>query len=72
MRGAGRKLSQLPSGVTTNSCGREALESVAAHQFGRLRLPTGNYKTVAPVADAILPFVDDDFATLIGGQLGLF
>jgi DNA polymerase-2 len=24
------------------------------------------------VADAILPFVDDDFSTLIGGQLGLF
>ncbi|MDR9752604.1 DNA polymerase II [Pseudomonas sp. SZMC_28357] len=29
-------------------------------------------KQLQPVADAILPFVDDDFATLIGGQLGLF
>jgi hypothetical protein len=28
--------------------------------------------TLQPVADAILPFVDDNFATLIGGQLGLF
>jgi len=25
-----------------------------------------------PVADAILPFVGDDFASLIDGQLGLF
>ena len=25
-----------------------------------------------PVADAILPFVDDDFSTLVGGQMGLF
>jgi len=25
-----------------------------------------------PVADGILPFVDDDFATLMTGQLGLF
>jgi DNA polymerase-2 len=29
-------------------------------------------KQLQPVADAILPFVGDDFATLIGGQLGLF
>ena len=29
-------------------------------------------KQLQPVADAILPFVDDDFSTLIGGQLGLF
>ena len=29
-------------------------------------------RQLQPVADAILPFVDDDFATLIGGQLGLF
>ncbi|MCU1715743.1 DNA polymerase II [Pseudomonas sp. 5P_3.1_Bac2] len=29
-------------------------------------------KQLQPVADAILPFVDDDFGTLIGGQLGLF
>jgi len=24
------------------------------------------------VADAILPFVNDDFGTLVGGQMGLF
>ena len=29
-------------------------------------------RQLQPVADAILPFVDDDFGTLIGGQLGLF
>ncbi len=29
-------------------------------------------KQLQPLADAILPFVDDDFSTLIGGQLGLF
>lgn len=29
-------------------------------------------KQLQPVADAILPFVGDDFATLIGGQMGLF
>lgn len=29
-------------------------------------------RQLQPVADAILPFVGDDFATLIGGQLGLF
>ncbi|WP_277418762.1 DNA polymerase domain-containing protein, partial [Pseudomonas viridiflava] len=29
-------------------------------------------RQLQPLADAILPFVDDDFATLIGGQLGLF
>jgi DNA polymerase-2 len=29
-------------------------------------------KQLQPIADAILPFVDDDFATLIGGQLQLF
>ncbi|WP_347905533.1 DNA polymerase II [Pseudomonas purpurea] len=29
-------------------------------------------RQLQPVADAILPFVNDDFATLIGGQLGLF
>ncbi|MGF6088739.1 DNA polymerase II [Pseudomonas sp. 18173] len=29
-------------------------------------------RQLQPVADAILPFVDDDFSTLIGGQLGLF
>ena len=29
-------------------------------------------RQLQPVADAILPFVEDDFATLIGGQLGLF
>lgn len=29
-------------------------------------------KQLQPVADAILPFVDDDFSTLIGGQMGLF
>jgi DNA polymerase-2 len=28
--------------------------------------------TLQPVFDAILPFFDNDFATLIGGQLGLF
>ena len=29
-------------------------------------------KQLQPVADGILPFVGDDFATLITGQLGLF
>ncbi|UUT10920.1 DNA polymerase II [Pseudomonas zeae] len=29
-------------------------------------------RQLQPVADAILPFVDEDFSTLIGGQLGLF
>ncbi|MCF5385983.1 DNA polymerase II, partial [Pseudomonas syringae] len=29
-------------------------------------------RQLQPLADAILPFVDDDFSTLIGGQLGLF
>ena len=29
-------------------------------------------RQLQPVADAILPFVEDDFSTLIGGQLGLF
>lgn len=29
-------------------------------------------RQLQPVADAILPFVEDDFATLVGGQLGLF
>jgi len=29
-------------------------------------------RQLQPVADAILPFVHDDFSTLIGGQLGLF
>ena len=29
-------------------------------------------RQLQPVADAILPFVDEDFSTLIGGQMGLF
>jgi len=29
-------------------------------------------KQLQPVADAILPFMQDDFATLISGQMGLF
>ena len=29
-------------------------------------------KQLQPVADAILPFVNDDFNTLVGGQMGLF
>ncbi len=29
-------------------------------------------RQLQPIADAILPFVNDDFNTLIGGQLGLF
>jgi DNA polymerase-2 len=29
-------------------------------------------KQLQPVADGILPFLDDDFATLMTGQLGLF
>ncbi|WP_213880869.1 DNA polymerase II [Pseudomonas sp. dw_358] len=29
-------------------------------------------KQLQPIADAILPFVQDDFGTLIGGQMGLF
>ncbi len=30
------------------------------------------YRQLQPVADAILPFLGEDFATLISGQLGLF
>lgn len=29
-------------------------------------------RQLQPIADAILPFVGDEFSTLIGGQLGLF
>ncbi|NMY70779.1 DNA polymerase II, partial [Pseudomonas sp. WS 5414] len=29
-------------------------------------------RQLQPVADAILPFVQDDFSTLVGGQMGLF
>jgi DNA polymerase-2 len=29
-------------------------------------------RQLQPIAEAILPFVEDDFSTLIGGQLGLF
>ena len=29
-------------------------------------------RQLQPVADGILPFIDDDFATLVTGQLGLF
>jgi DNA polymerase-2 len=29
-------------------------------------------KALQPVAEGILPFVDDDFATIVTGQLGLF
>ena len=29
-------------------------------------------RQLQPVADAILPFVNDDFSTLVGGQMGLF
>ena len=29
-------------------------------------------RQLQPIADAILPFVQDDFATLVGGQMGLF
>ncbi|ROM49434.1 DNA polymerase II [Pseudomonas rhodesiae] len=29
-------------------------------------------RQLQPVADAILPFVNDDFCTLVGGQMGLF
>ncbi|MFL1416665.1 DNA polymerase II [Pseudomonas fildesensis] len=29
-------------------------------------------RQLQPVADAILPFVNDDFGTLVGGQMGLF
>ncbi|WP_341964011.1 DNA polymerase II [Pseudomonas sp. RC10] len=29
-------------------------------------------RQLQPIADAILPFVQEDFATLIGGQMGLF
>jgi DNA polymerase-2 len=47
--------------------GPEPLEVRARHRLRPLRHPQ-----LQPVADAILPFVDDDFSTLIGGQLGLF
>lgn len=29
-------------------------------------------RQLQPVADGILPFMQDDFATLVTGQLGLF
>ena len=29
-------------------------------------------RQLQPVAEGILPFIDDDFATLVTGQLGLF
>ncbi|KJF76962.1 hypothetical protein UA44_20170, partial [Klebsiella aerogenes] len=29
-------------------------------------------KQLQPVAEGILPFVNDDFATIVTGQLGLF
>ena len=29
-------------------------------------------RQLQPIADAILPFVDEDFGTLVGGQMGLF
>lgn len=29
-------------------------------------------KQLQPGADAILPFMQDDFATLVSGQMGLF
>ncbi|MBF4982769.1 hypothetical protein HIJ85_21175, partial [Cronobacter sakazakii] len=29
-------------------------------------------KQLQPVADGILPFMEDDFATLMTGQMGLF
>jgi DNA polymerase-2 len=40
----------------------------------RAPIDYGHYlgKQLQPVADAILPFVDDDFTALIGGQLELF
>ena len=52
--------------ITSN--GPEPLE------LRRAPIDYGHYlsKQLQPIADAILPFVDDDFATLIGGQLSLF
>jgi DNA polymerase-2 len=29
-------------------------------------------RQIQPVAEGILPFIDDNFATLLTGQLGLF
>ncbi|WP_312230990.1 DNA polymerase II [Pseudomonas sp.] len=43
-------------------------------ELRRAPIDYGHYlsKQLQPVADAILPFVDDDFTALIGGQLELF
>lgn len=43
-------------------------------ELRRAPVDYGHYlgKQLQPVADAILPFVDDDFTALIGGQLELF
>lgn len=43
-------------------------------ELRRAPIDYGHYlgKQLQPVADAILPFVDDDFGALIGGQLELF
>ncbi len=43
-------------------------------ELRRAPIDYGHYlsKQLQPVADAILPFVDDDFSALIGGQLELF
>ncbi|MBD9657136.1 DNA polymerase II [Pseudomonas sp. PDM12] len=43
-------------------------------EMRRAPIDYGHYlgKQLQPVADAILPFVDDDFSALIGGQLELF
>lgn len=50
------------------TAGPEPLETQAAP------IDYDHYVTrqLQPVADAILPFVNDDFSTLIGGQMGLF
>ncbi|SHM29638.1 DNA polymerase II [Phytopseudomonas punonensis] len=43
-------------------------------ELRRAPIDYGHYlgKQLQPVADAILPFVDDDFSALVGGQLELF
>ncbi|MEB0123001.1 DNA polymerase II [Pseudomonas sp. CCI1.2] len=50
------------------TAGPEPLETQAAP------IDYDHYVTrqLQPVADAILPFVNDDFSTLVGGQMGLF
>ena len=48
---------------------RKALARIQM-RIGPMRV--GFYGTLQPIADAILPFVGDDFASLVDRQLDLF